>query len=352
MSSTLLAETAGATPRTADKKAKKEKREKSEKKEKKHRRDSNDTERSSKKRKRIHGDGEDNEETQDTAVRVPQSETPSDEVLRKKRKKDKQRKIEKSTHNSSVHKPTATTIPQTDLNAENLLSHTPFYQRTTSLYLPLSPAAYAFPVAGLCAEHLSPLLLTYYPPLQGVILSYSNVRLSEDRPDNEEAFNPEANSEAFTQVLAKSINEYGPSFLWLTADFLVFRPARDTWMEGYINLQNESLIGLVCYNYFNAAIDRENLPDRWRWVEQGGDPDDDGGEEEITLASTGLEVGKQFKKRRRRAGDGVGWFVDAEGKKVEGKVSFRVVDFEATEGNSSDGGAGTVSILGTLRDDR
>lgn len=339
MSSTLHAETAEASSKQAKRKEKKEKRDKSDKKEKKHKRDHDDPERSSKKRKRDHAVEEESQEPQSEPVTaVAPSDTPSDELLRKKRKKDKREaKKAKSTHDSALDIEPTTAAPPPSPNTEKLSSHTPFHQLTTSFYLPLSPAAYAFPLAGLCAEHLSPLLLTYHPPLRGVLLSYANVRLSEQKPSDANTL-PE--SETTPPVLAHSINEYAPSFLWLTADFLVFRPSRGSWMEGYINLQNEGFIGVVCYNYFNAVVERENLPEGWRWVEDDGDGD---------LEDGGKEVAR--KGRKRKGGDGVGWFVDAQGKKVEGKIVFRVVDFEATEGNSSEGGVGTVSILGSLREE-
>ncbi|KAG9735711.1 hypothetical protein KCU73_g10440, partial [Aureobasidium melanogenum] len=55
--------------------------------------------------------------------------------------------------------------------ADDATSTSPFVKQTSSFYLPLSPIYHAFPVDGLCAEHISPLLLTYHPPLRGVILS-------------------------------------------------------------------------------------------------------------------------------------------------------------------------------------
>ncbi|KAF2770230.1 hypothetical protein EJ03DRAFT_253270, partial [Teratosphaeria nubilosa] len=160
---------------------------------------------------------------------------------------------------------------------------TPFRQQTASFYLALSPCAQSFPVEGLCAEHLSPLLLTYFAPLNGVVISYSNPRLSEGPND----VHPSSSKK---YVLAQSIDEYAVNFVWLTAEFTVFRPSRGTYLEGYVNLQNESLLGLVCYNYFNAGIDRTRLPKEWKW-------------------------------------EGEGYWADGEGNKVEGRMVFKVKDF-------------------------
>ncbi|PBP25479.1 RNA polymerase Rpb7-like domain-containing protein [Diplocarpon rosae] len=71
----------------------------------------------------------------------------------------------------------------------------PFHLQTSSLYLPLAPVSQKFPLEGICAEHLSPLLLTYYPPFKG----------------------------------------------------------------------NEGHLGLVCWNLFNASIERKRLPSNWEW---------------------------------------------------------------------------------------
>ncbi|KAK3049314.1 hypothetical protein LTR09_009492 [Extremus antarcticus] len=302
----MSTETPAATPDMA-KKSRKDKKRKHEK----HSEEDSTTHKSSKKRKHSH-----------EGVEVPatQPTTQPEELRKKKHRKDKSQPFASS----------ATAIPSTQTtsklsNDQPLSKHSPFVQKTTSLYLPLSPAAYAIPLAGLCAEHISPLLLTYYPPLRGVVLSYSNPRISE-HPDQAIATKTEDNKRE--RVLGKQLDEYAPSYLWLTATFTLFAPARGTWLEGYVNVQNEEMLGLVCYNYFNAVIEREKLPKDWRWVGDG------------TAGAA---------KRRGRDGrelvDGNGWFVDGQGDKVEGRVVFCVEGFEA----GVEGGVGTVGIVGTMR---
>jgi DNA-directed RNA polymerase I subunit RPA43 len=131
-------------------------------------------------------------------------------------------------------------------------------------------------------------------------------------------------------VLSRSIDEYAVTFVWLTAEFTIFRPRKGTYLEGSVNVQNESMLGLVCYNYFNAMIERDKLPKDWRWLDDG-------------------DEGSQSQKNRKRTLQGAGHFVDGAGEEIEGKLVFRVDDFEANPG--SDGGPGTVSIIGTLRFD-
>ncbi|KAK5109417.1 hypothetical protein LTR62_007083 [Meristemomyces frigidus] len=193
-----------------------------------------------------------------------------------------------------------------------LQQHSPFVQETHSLYLALSPCANAFPLEGLIAEHISPLLLTYYPPIKGVVLKYSNPRMSE-HPDHEST-----NEEA---VLSKAIDEYAVTFVWLTLDFLLLRPSRGTYLEGYVNLQNQSLLGLMCYNYFSAAIEFSRLPTDWIWKEDG----------------------EQDNGYARQRG---GYWTNRYGEKMDGRVVFRVRDFDAS--GSGDQGVGSISIAGTL----
>lgn len=95
-------------------------------------------------------------------------------------------------------------------------------------------------------------------------------------------------------------------------------------LEGVVNLTNEGHLGLVCWNLFNASIERGRLPADWKWVS---------GIERDETAHGG-----------EYAEEGQGWFVDGNDKKVEGKVIFRVKDIES----SSDRERGFLSIEGTM----
>ena len=194
-----------------------------------------------------------------------------------------------------------------------------FHIQTSSLYLPLAPVSQQYPLEGLCAEHLTPLVLTYYPPFQGLILSYSNPRLSVKPFENDG-----------DSTLLQNIDEYAVSWAWVTAEFLVFKPDQETWVEGYVNLQNEGHLGLVCWNLFNASIERKRLPEDWKWV----------GVEDQERGAEGMELGETY------AEDGVGYYIDGEGKKIDGKVSFRIMDIET----SQDKERGFFSMAGTMLD--
>jgi len=207
-------------------------------------------------------------------------------------------------------------------------SDTPFFTQTSSFYLALSPIGQRNPLEGLCAEHLSPLILTYYPPLKGVVLAYSNPRLSEQRP-------PGAVDK--TPILSRAIEEYAVTYVWLTAEFTVLRPARGSLIEGYVTVQSPNHLGLVCWNLFNANIERRRLSRNWRWQSRGG---------ATRAASDSI----------RREGsaapgqdDGEGHFVDENGVKVEGMVEFRLRDFDIAPEMGKE--KGFTSIEGTMLSD-
>ncbi|KAI5367456.1 Putative RNA polymerase Rpb7-like domain superfamily, RPA43, OB domain-containing protein [Septoria linicola] len=201
------------------------------------------------------------------------------------------RKAEKASKKAgkSVDAPSAATLE------DKLDSHSPLAHVTATLYLALSPVVNNYPLEGACAEHLSPLLLQYQHKFGGVVLSYDNARLSEGPDDALRLDGP-------SDVLARSINEYGVGFVWLTADFLIFRPSPGTYIKAEVNLQNEGIFGLIHLNYFTVSVPKENLPVDWRW-------------------------------------EGERW-VNAQGE-AEKEVVCKVEDFEPS-------GEGSISITGTL----
>ncbi|KAF2093468.1 hypothetical protein NA57DRAFT_11711, partial [Rhizodiscina lignyota] len=202
----------------------------------------------------------------------------------------------------------------------------PISEQTVSFYLPLSPIAQRYPLEGLCAEHLSPLILTYYPPLEAVILSYRNVRLSEYPPTG-----TTLDSAEDTMPLAKSMDEYAVSFVWATVDMLLLKPRKGVYLDAAVNLQNESHLGLICWNLFGATIDRNHLPKDWKWREP------DTRHERLN----DLPNGDNW-----QGADEHGYFVDGSGDKVSGTISFRVRNFEALPAGDND--RGFFSIEGTL----
>jgi DNA-directed RNA polymerase I subunit RPA43 len=261
------------------------------------------------------------------------SSTPKPHKDRSEKKSSKKRKLasDSSTreasptkkHRSKLDKEPESSQSQSQINSKaalkaqlaDELALSPFHLQTSSLYLPISPVSLFHPLEGLCAEHLSPLILTYYPPFRGVVLSYSNPRLSESAlplppiPDvSEDAEMLDVGAKKKPTVLAVSIAEYGPPFVYLTAEFLLFKPKRGTTIEGYVNLQSSGHIGLVCYNLFNASIPASSLPEGWKFIPPGGEEESEGGEE--------------------AEGNVEGFWMDDMARKVEGKLDFKIKGVE------------------------
>ncbi|OBT47172.1 hypothetical protein VE00_03399 [Pseudogymnoascus sp. WSF 3629] len=227
--------------------------------------------------------------------------------------KSKKHRHDKSGDVEEIIEEEITAAAPVQAQTSDSTNESPFHVQTSSLYLPLAPISQRTPVEGICAEHLSPLILTYYPPFHGVVLSYSNPRLAEA-----------PFQDGGDKVMMKSNDEYAVSWTWVTAEFMLFKPTRGGWLEGYVNLQNEGHLGIVCWNLFNASIERQRLPKEWKWV----------GAEDLE--------GEGY------AEDGVGYYVDAAGVKIEGIVKFRVKDIES----SHDRERGFLSIEGTMLEDK
>lgn len=247
----------------------------------------------------------------------------------------------------------------------------PFYSTTLSLYLAL-PAIALSPVTALpslLTSRLAPLLLTYYPPVRGVILSVTDPVLSpqKPRPDHPPQRPLTANGAdpAPQLVLAQCADSDGLSYVWLTATFLIFRPQTGDELEGWLNVCSEGFVGLICYNYFQVAVGRNRIPGRWRWVPPGGEADVERGtkkkkkkkkkskrqddeeekEEEAisqeTLVNGDDEVDEDKDEERES-----GHFRREDGSTVRGSIRFRVVDCEIVPGHDRE--SWSLQIEGTL----
>lgn len=213
----------------------------------------------------------------------------------------------------------------------------PIYQQSSSLYLPLPPISQNHALRGLCAEHLSPLILTYYPPFHGVILSYSNARLST---------NPQSDTKP---AFSRAIDEYAASFIWLTADFIVVKPRRGDTIEGWVNLQNESNIGLLCLNFFNVTIERKRLAKEWKWITAGIKAPPRTKLNKSAKTSSGESEMEEDPGEAAAAGSletSHGYFQDEDEKKVGGLLRFRVKGVQTSR--SVDRETGFLSIEGTM----
>ncbi|KAK0708893.1 hypothetical protein B0T21DRAFT_396898 [Apiosordaria backusii] len=294
-------------------------------------------------------------------------DTPAKSKSEKKRKEKKSKKEaveaepevegqEKKKKRSKDKIETALSAQTSQRAAAELLgndSEYPFFTQTVSLYVPFFPVGFDKPLTNVAAQHLDPLLNHYSPLLRGVLLSYSNLNLSE-RPAKASITNPPTDE---TPAWLHSVDEYAVGFGWLTFDAHLFVPSRGKWMEGVVQLQSEGHIGVVCWNKFNASIESKRLPQGWKWVDiaegdpsaksSSSQPDEDENseeqegqqqEEEDILDGEELQVVEQIHT--------TGYWVNEKGRKIGGKLRFRIKNFDVGQA----GDYGYLSIEGTCLD--
>ncbi|KAL4784523.1 hypothetical protein BJX76DRAFT_219113 [Aspergillus varians] len=313
-----------------------------------------------------------------------------DEASSKKRKHEKPDKADKKSKKkdkSSKKKDKS----KSDTTATASIPESPYSLTTATLYLPLSPISISptHALASLLAEHLSPLILTYYPPLQGIVLAYSNASISSEPPSS----SPTASTSPIPQplTLAATAGEYGVMYVYLTATFLVFRPQCGQTLEGWVNVQSEGFLGAVVLNLFSVGIERKRLPQTWKWIPPG-EEDYSGNESAATPASAPTSSDEDDEKTSNtppfdaekehfnpvplasdenpfaydsgnqeqgassnwetEQGEGgedealEGYFQSVSGHRVHGTVKFRVVDIDVIPGTERD--RGFLSIEGTM----
>lgn len=190
-----------------------------------------------------------------------------------------------------------------------------FHTVSTSLYVSLAPCHIANPINGIKAQHLDPLIMTYFNKAKGVVLSYSNIKLSED--------NISTDSQDQTISIAKISNSSPFTFLWVTVDLLIWRPQLGDVLEGYIYMQTASHIGLLLHDTFNASIKKYNMPNDWSFIPSQAD-----------------EYAVEDEEASNNRFKSFGYWVDENEVKIEGKLNFTIKAIHTT--------GRVVSVEGTL----
>ncbi|KAJ9616540.1 hypothetical protein H2200_000259 [Cladophialophora chaetospira] len=242
-----------------------------------------------------------------------------------------------------------------------------FYSTRLSLYVSIPAISLENGTSSLLATHLAPLLLTYFPPAQGIVLGFSDPVVSA-KPNvgmNLPLLPPQdGDIETQADIFAETADEFGVCWTWLKATFLVFRPQRGDELHGWTNVTSEGFVGLVSYNYFQAAVGQTRIPGDWKWNgptreqaqrnrkkgrkgrlrdEDGGDSIQENGtqETETTLVETSSS--------QIPLGHDGGYFVDGDGAKIKSTLKFRVLDTEVVPAYEK--GKWSLQIDGTLLDE-
>jgi DNA-directed RNA polymerase I subunit RPA43 len=239
---------------------------------------------------------------------------------------------------------------------------TSFYSTRLSLYVSIPAISLESSTSSILATHLAPLLLTYFPAAEGIVLGFSDPVLSaKPQPAVNLPLQPpqDENSQPQTEVLARTADEFGVCWVWLTATLLVFRPKRGDELYGWTNVMSEGFVGLVSYNYFQTAVGRSRIPEDWIWNgptrdqerrtkkgKKGRLRDEDGLDQS---QENGTQEDMQEEGNAQTQSDDAGFFSDKTGVKIPQTLKFRVLDTEVVPAH--DRHKWSLQIDGTLLDD-
>ncbi|EDO15791.1 hypothetical protein Kpol_1040p4 [Vanderwaltozyma polyspora DSM 70294] len=191
-----------------------------------------------------------------------------------------------------------------------------------SLYVSLAPMYSCNPLQGIMKQHLNPMVMRYNNSVNGVVLGYENLKILDSDPLNEESS---------SEKLIKLTPDTPFGFTWCHCDLYVWQPNIGDFLEGWIFIQSVSHIGLLIHDAFNASIKKNFIPEGWTFVQN----------EEIDNASQSGE--NQNDDKKSNFSSSMGYWVDENGEKIEGKLKFTVRNIY-TKGK-------VVSIDGTLVND-
>lgn len=166
-----------------------------------------------------------------------------------------------------------------------------FHKVSTSMYVSLAPMFSQKPVAGIKSQHLDPLVARYFAPAGGVVLAHYNLKLYKRGGDSD------------AQAMGKFVNESPFTFMWISTDLLVWKPQVGDRLEGYVNMQTPSHIGLLVHDTFNCSIKYANIPEDWVFT-----PFD--------------EAPRPTGDKKNRVRQSMGYWSNGEGERVEGKLEF------------------------------
>lgn len=177
---------------------------------------------------------------------------------------------------------------------ENGLSNC-FYVFHTELYVSLAPIHLKDPINGIKAQHLDPMVMSYFPRARGVVLSYLNIKLGHQ--------NESVNAEGEEVTIARIEGSTPFTFMWVLVDLLVWRPLVGDVMEGYVYMQTASHLGLLVHDTFNASIKKASIPHHWEFVPS----------QEDEIADEFALLAKSY-----------GYWADENGNRIDGKLKFFV----------------------------
>lgn len=179
-----------------------------------------------------------------------------------------------------------------------------FHKVSTSMYVSLAPVFSQRPVAGIKSQHLDPLVTRYFAPAGGVVLAHYNLKLYKRGSESDKA-----------SVMGKFVNESPFTFMWISTDLLVWKPQVGDRLEGYVNMQTPSHIGLLVHDTFNCSIKYANIPEDWVFT---------------PFAESGNTSQEPTVAKKDRVRQSMGYWSDGSGQRVDGKLEFIIKSVHTT----------------------
>lgn len=195
-----------------------------------------------------------------------------------------------------------------------------------SLYVSLAPLYLQNPEQGIMKQHLNPMVMKYNNKVNGIVLGYDNLEIVDADPLAEE--------NKSTTKLVKITPDTPYGFTWCTVELFVWQPQVGDVLEGYVFIQSASHIGLLIHDAFNASIKKNNIPSDWTFIRN---------EEQVTEDTTTQDDGNTENGPKVNKPHSMGYWVDANGEQIDGKLQFTVRNIFTT--------GRVVSVEGTLLED-
>lgn len=184
-----------------------------------------------------------------------------------------------------------------------------FHKFSTSLYLSIAPLYSSNPIEGIKAQHLDTMIMKHFAPAGGVVIGYTNLKISEEFLSIED-----------NEIITAKLNPHQPfAFLWCDVDLLVWKPQVGDVVEGSIYIQSPTHIGLLINDTFNAVIKKANIPSNWEFIPNQVDEED--GEEAEQAAEAEEEVKE---KKNDKNSQSLGSWADSNGSLIQGKIQFNI----------------------------
>ncbi|KAG5520188.1 hypothetical protein PMAC_001265 [Pneumocystis sp. 'macacae'] len=165
----------------------------------------------------------------------------------KKPKKRKHDEIEGKTISQEIKKKIKKTeLKKRESTRTAMVPINPFYCLKIESYISIPPIYSSSPMKGV-QYYLDTMILSYLPNIHGIMLAHKNCK--------------------FVDKTAKIYHESPFAFTWVEFEMLIWRTKTGDFLEGTVNLQSPSHIGLLVSGFFNASIPKNFIPKTWIYQE-------------------------------------------------------------------------------------